>query len=176
MDAGINMKSPLKLLLASVFLASISACGLFEDDGACEYRYDFSSGKVFACSNEKSDTFNPASDSCTYGDARAFHEGRSCDSLGYSLSSGSGSYYYNNAKSQSPFGSSSLGNTGGTGGGGGNTLNCNSVWTGSPSDVQVSTQCQTACSYHNIGNTQGKNAACSIVSNWGATASCRACP
>ena len=54
----------------------------------------------------------------------------------------------------------------GDGGGGGGTEDCNNAWTGTSGDYQVISQCQAACVYAQAGQTQGKEAACSIVRQW----------
>lgn len=177
------MKNIQWLVFSLVCLSLLSACGFFADDGACEYRNDYShSNSTFGCTNEKSDFFTPAKDNCTLGDARSFHSNTSCSSIGYSQKNpySSSLYHYNDDLNQSPYGATSLkptnnGSSGGSGTGG-SQVNCNTVWTGSPTDLQVSTQCQAACSYQNIGHNDGKNAACSIVAGWGATSKCSVCP
>ncbi len=72
---------------------------------------------------------------------------------------------------------SSTGGSNGTGGStGGNNANCESAWIGSPDDVQVSTQCMTACVYRSANMQSEADQVCSIVDKFGATAECTACP
>ena len=157
-------------------LIQLQGCTL---EGACEYGYT-STGNYY-CSNESDTNIFPlsADDVCYWGDVSHLHENSSCSSIGYNLLYSSDTYRYNSAGDPSPYGyfGSGYGGGGGGGGGGGSggSLNCDTVWTGSPSDIQVSSECQTACVYYNAGYQPGVDAACSIVAGWGATSSCTVC-
>ena len=49
------------------------------------------------------------------------------------------------------------------GGGGGGTVDCNNAWTGSEGDFQVISHCLAACAAAQAGDTQGRDANCSIL-------------
>jgi len=172
----IKWDSKLTLPLFLLGFLALQGCTL---EGACEYYY--SSTNNYYCDDVSDPNLlglSTASDVCFYGDGNTFHEGSSCNSIGYNMSSNVGDYQYNANKDPSPYGAYAYASNGGslTGGGSATPCNWNTVWTGNPADIQVSTECQTACVYADAGNQQGRNAACSIVAQWGATASCSICP
>lgn len=159
-----------QMLFMGGLLLGIQGCTV---EGGCEYYYSYGTN-TYHCSDEVGQgIFGPPPDSevCFWGDGNTFHQGSSCSSLGYNQPDGTGHYQYNSNQDPSPWGAyaSSAGATTGT------PCDYTTVWTGNPNDIQVSTQCQTACVYADAGNEQGRAAACSIVAQWGATSSCWIC-
>jgi len=177
---NMKWKRLLKLSLILFGVIGLQGCTV---EGGCEYYYSFSTPSNYYCTDMSEDyLLVPPTDSeiCFYGEGNTFHEGKSCSTLGYREASNVGDYQYNANKDPSPYGAySSLGSsTGGGTGAGGSATPCdwNTVWTGDPNDVQVSTQCQAACVYADGGSEEGRAASCSIVAQWGATGSCSICP
>lgn len=169
-----------QLFLFFLGLLTFQGCTL---EGACEYYYTYSSTNYYCSDVSEPNLFgvSSASDVCFYGDGNTFHEGSSCNAIGYTMPSSVGDYQYNANGDPSPYGAyayASNGTSSGGTGGGSSATTCdpNTVWTGAPNDIQVSTQCQTACVYANAGSQQGKDAACAIIAQWGATSSCSVCP
>lgn len=171
---SLEVKRKLKLTLFFLGFITFQGCTL---EGACEYYY--SSTNNYYCDDVSDPNLlgiSTASDVCFYGDGNTFHESSSCNSIGYNMPSNVGDYQYNANKDPSPYGAYAYASSGAGGGASTTTCDPNTVWTGAPNDIQVSTQCQAACVYANAGNQQGKDATCSIVAQWGATASCSICP
>jgi len=175
MTVFFSLKEKRKLQLTLLFLGfvTLQGCTL---EGGCEYYY--SSTNNYYCDDVSDPNLlglSTASDVCFYGDGNTFHESSSCNSIGYKMSSSVGDYQYNANKDPSPYGAYSY-SSNSSGGSSSTPCNWNTVWTGNPSDVQVSTQCQTACVYADGGSEQGRAASCAIVAQFGATASCSICP
>ncbi len=65
--------------------------------------------------------------------------------------------------------------SGGSGSGSSGNTDCYSAWKGDPNDVQVSTECMTACYYASIGSSEAASATCDIVRQWNAVSECPTC-
>ena len=177
-------KAFLQFLVLSLFFLLVG-CAV-NDKGACEYYSSSGSYTSATCRDcemegtqliSEPDASSLCPSSSSSGVLKTYwHQDNSCSDIGYSIPdpNGYGSNTYNADEDPSPYGHFGSG-AGGSGGGGGGGIDCNSVWTGNPADIQVSTMCQTACVYSNAGSTEGVNATCSLVAGMGGTSSCTVC-
>lgn len=148
-----------------------------KQEGGCEYYYgpDPEAGRFYCEDVSDQSDLSPleepdASGECFAGDDRHFHDGDSCNDIGYAIERDSGNYIYNENYDASPSGHWGDGAGGGSGG------SCSGEYYDyfTPGDHSIY-YCQAAYYECQAGNSAGVEANCDILRGFGSEDKCPYC-
>lgn len=139
-------------------------------EGACEFRTEYNNVTYHCWQDETQSVCNASSSGISN---TIWHEGRSCQELGYTYQSQTTDYSYSadDADGTTPGANGGFVNSGGSGG-----ANCGSGgYNGPDFDIQIDAQCKAAYQYKCAGNQQGVDYCCAIYNSYENVPPCPYC-